>query len=63
MKVIKDNYTTATKEITCKYCKSILAWSREDAKYNTDGVAYIICPLCNTTMRVDIDSLYKNTDK
>lgn len=46
MKILVDNYSNQTAEVTCPICSSILEIDKNDVKYDMDGDVYVVCPLC-----------------
>lgn len=46
MKILVDNYSNQTAEVTCPRCSSVLEIDKSDVKYDMDRDVYVVCPLC-----------------
>lgn len=46
MKILVNNYSNRTAEVTCPKCSSVLEIDKSDVKSDLDGDVYIVCPLC-----------------
>ena len=61
IKVVKRGRRKETAIKECIFCRSTLQFSMEDIKtayqYN-EGYNYIICPVCNNTIDIDIDKAF-----
>ena len=46
MKILVDNYSNQTAEVTCPRCSSVLEIDKSDVKYDMDRDVCVVCPFC-----------------
>jgi uncharacterized Zn-finger protein len=59
MKILVDNYSNRTEEVTCPKCSSVLEIDKGDVNYDVDRDVYVTCPLCKKNFHLK-EEIVKN---
>ena len=59
MKILVDNYSNQTAEVTCPRCSSVLEIDKSDVKYDMDRDVYVVCPLCKKNFYLQTETAKK----